>query len=277
MLAKVRDFTEASSDVSPKIRPMDKDETKFIIGMILSETVELARTITSSNKAALKLVKELANTDFDNSRSIPHTDVEIIAEQADAFVDIIYYILNASVKINLDLDGVFDVVHSANMAKRFSNFVTDDGDTHRNVFVRSHVGKVLKPPNWQPPDVLSEITRQVNLPMRTAGGCKYVRLKDPSAEKNDDIDYTADDSSNDKENNNDVNDYDNANDNDGENDNNGENDDNGKYEDGANDDGDANDDLTDGLRQILSVTRSLTLINLVAMSAVLLSIILSCK
>ena len=78
-------------------------------------------------------------------------DATIISEQADAFVDIYYYMLNAAAKKGINVSAMFDIVHGANMAKR---------DPATGKFLKREDGKIIKPKGWQPPDVKAEIQRQ---------------------------------------------------------------------------------------------------------------------
>ena len=82
----------------------------------------------------------------------PSNDVEdIISDQADAFVDINYYMLDRTLRHGINMDRFFNIVHDANMAKR-----GPDGK-----FILSSTNKVLKPDGWTPPDVLSEAKIQI--------------------------------------------------------------------------------------------------------------------
>lgn len=76
----------------------------------------------------------------------------IIAEQADAAADIIYYLANAYAKIGVNLGRVLKEVHKANMNKRFES----DGKFHRN-----EEGKVIKPKEWKEPDIKKCIEEQI--------------------------------------------------------------------------------------------------------------------
>jgi len=84
----------------------------------------------------------------------PHVtgdEATVISEQADAFVDIYYYMLNAAAKNGVNVSAIFDIVHGANMAKR---------DPATGKFLKRDDGKIIKPPGWQAPDVRAEIVRQ---------------------------------------------------------------------------------------------------------------------
>merc|ERR1712139_504204 len=77
--------------------------------------------------------------------------IDQIAAQADALVDIQYYMLNCAAKKGFNMSSIFGVVHAANMAKR-------DPQTGR--FEKRADGKVIKPAGWKPPDVEGELGRQ---------------------------------------------------------------------------------------------------------------------
>merc|ERR1711879_548612 len=78
--------------------------------------------------------------------------VQQVAAQADALVDIEYYMLNCAAKHGFNMSSIFGVVHAANMAKR-------NPETGR--FEKNKDGKVIKPPGWKPPNVEGELARQV--------------------------------------------------------------------------------------------------------------------
>lgn len=64
------------------------------------------------------------------------------AEQADAMIDIIYYIMDSAIRHGINLDSVFAVVHLANMTKVIDGQVTLRED-----------GKVEKPEGFEPPNI----------------------------------------------------------------------------------------------------------------------------
>jgi predicted HAD superfamily Cof-like phosphohydrolase len=68
---------------------------------------------------------------------------DVLTDQADAMIDIIYYIMNAAAKKGIDLDAVLEEVHAANMRK-----AGPDGK-----FQRREDGKILKPEGWVPPNL----------------------------------------------------------------------------------------------------------------------------
>jgi predicted HAD superfamily Cof-like phosphohydrolase len=78
-------------------------------------------------------------------------DAETVAEQADALVDAIYYICDTAARHGMNLDPLFDIVHSANMRK------VVDGKV-----IRRPDGKILKPECWEDPGpkLDEEILRQ---------------------------------------------------------------------------------------------------------------------
>ena len=152
----VREFTVQSMGVKLPNKPtkMSKDEVKFIVRMVLSEMLELCATVTPNVEEAHNLFGDCC-IEVDKPRAFePETksDVEIMAEQYDSFVDAWYYMLNTAVKKGVDLDGIFRIVHGANMAKRFP-----DGTFHRR-----EDGKVVKPDGWKEPDIVGEIKRQMD-------------------------------------------------------------------------------------------------------------------
>jgi predicted HAD superfamily Cof-like phosphohydrolase len=84
------------------------------------------------------------NTDIKQEITKFNDDEEVCAEQADAMIDIIYYIMNSATKKSINLDNVFNEVHNANMNKR---------DPSTGKFIIRSDGKVIKPENWKPPNI----------------------------------------------------------------------------------------------------------------------------
>ena len=64
-------------------------------------------------------------------------------------VDAWYYMLNAASKRGIDLSKIFDEVHSANMRKK---------DPETETFKKRDDGKILKPKDWKPADIVSLVS-----------------------------------------------------------------------------------------------------------------------
>lgn len=160
----VRRFTIESAVVPGSIptRPVEMNavQVAFISKMVMSELTELvAATIgTATSLTELRgFMQKCLNgalDEFENkTRPIPAERLSArIAEQADALVDILYYVENAAAKSGVDLDPIFHAVHVANESKKF-----EDGKYHHN-----KEGKVIKPINWQAPDVETLIKDQMH-------------------------------------------------------------------------------------------------------------------
>jgi len=75
-----------------------------------------------------------------------------VVDQADAMIDLIYFALGTLVEMGVRPGPLFDIVHSANMAKLWP-----DGSPR----VRED-GKTIKPPTWRDPAeaLRAEIERQ---------------------------------------------------------------------------------------------------------------------
>ena len=152
----VREFTAGSGAATPdKPELMTAAEMQFITKMIIDETLELWATMYTSDvaKAALtSIVAEAEALEQDQFTSDAKGAVDQIAAQADALIDIEYYMLNCAAKKGFNMSAIFGVVHGANMAKR--NPATGQ-------FERRADGKIIKPSGWQAPDVEGELARQV--------------------------------------------------------------------------------------------------------------------
>lgn len=150
----VREFTEESSGMKLPMRPvpMTRDEVRFIVRMVIGEMMELCTTVNESVKDTQDFFSKCFDEcDLPRVNSHEKSEIEIMAEQYDSFVDAWYYMLNMAAKKGVDLDGIFNQVHGANMAKRFP-----DGTFHRR-----EDGKVIKPEGWIEPDIVGEIKRQL--------------------------------------------------------------------------------------------------------------------
>lgn len=148
----VKEFTEQASGRECPSRPvpMNKEEVSFIIKMCKSELWELAMTVCDTPEEAMEMVT-CKLIDINPAYKKPQSELSIIAEQADAFVDINYYCLNAAAKKGINLRPIFVEVHQANMNKKFP-----DGEFHRR-----DDGKIIKPDNWREPDIEGVIQKQM--------------------------------------------------------------------------------------------------------------------
>lgn len=151
---RVKEFSEGSKGKPCPETPneMTKNEVGFVIGMVLSELVEMAQTVCESDEEAVEFVKSRVATDLKHYNT-PSSMEELIADQADAAVDAIYYLYNCFAMKGVNLSKIFDIVHQANLAKR---------DPATGQYIRRESdGKVIKPPGWKAPDIRSEIVRQM--------------------------------------------------------------------------------------------------------------------
>jgi len=150
---RVNQFSRAAGAEIPAVpRAMTRDQVVFLTKMVLSEMQELLDTVTSSSDESLELMKSCIGVDPSKHHEGKITPVEVVAEQSDALVDAWYYMLNMAGKNGHNLSRVFDVVHSANMAKV--------DPVSGKCLIRESDGKILKPPGWTPPDIVAEIYRQ---------------------------------------------------------------------------------------------------------------------
>ena len=153
----VREFTAGAGQPTPNVpSPMTDEECKFILKMLLDEMLELAATILPAAAAKATLVDMISaakNLDQETYSDSSADQVRKAADQADALVDCYYYSQNAACKKGINLSAIFHCVHAANMAKR-------DPDTGQ--FLKRADGKIIKPKNWQAPDITAEVQRQAD-------------------------------------------------------------------------------------------------------------------
>lgn len=81
--------------------------------------------------------------------------LEDLDEVADALADLNYVVHGAALAFGIDLDAVHREVHSSNMNKTHA-----DGTV-----LRDAMGKVLKPPHWQPPNIRKVLCEQCKRPL----------------------------------------------------------------------------------------------------------------
>jgi len=148
----VKIFTEESKGVELPNNPrkMTRDEVLFLVKMVTEELQELLLTVTDEKENVKELLADIVcKSNSPTYNNLGKNDLELMAEQVDAFVDIDYYNCNAAAKVGFNVDDVFDLVHEANMSKKF-----EDGTFHKN-----QEGKVIKPPNWTEPDVKAVVSK----------------------------------------------------------------------------------------------------------------------
>ena len=151
----VKIFTEQSKGVELPNHPrkMSRDEVLFLTKMVTEELQELLVTVTYENEDVKELLVDIVTKSTSPTyNNKGKNDLELMAEQVDAFVDIDYYNCNAAAKVGFNVDDVFNLVHQANMNKKF-----EDGTFHKN-----SEGKVIKPPSWTEPDVKEVISKWIN-------------------------------------------------------------------------------------------------------------------
>ena len=101
---------------------------------------------TSLTNEKISFITQMVNDELTELR-----EAKNVVEQADALVDAIYYICDTAVRHGINLDPLFEIVHTANMQKVVDGRV-----------IRRADGKVMKPDSWcDPAPILArEMTRQ---------------------------------------------------------------------------------------------------------------------
>ena len=110
----VREFTAGAGQPTPD-RPelMTAEEVHFITKMIIDETLELWATLFTSDEAVaamvdiVKTAKKLPKEVFSDDEQ---GHIDQVAAQADALVDIQYYMLNCAAKKGINMSAIFGVV-----------------------------------------------------------------------------------------------------------------------------------------------------------------------
>lgn len=82
-----------------------------------------------------------------------------VAHIAKEIVDNLYVLIGRAVASGIDLRPVWDAVHQSNMAKApYSEELAAQAKANGK---KIPLGKILKPPDWKPPDIQSIIDKQL--------------------------------------------------------------------------------------------------------------------
>ena len=158
---KVREFSATvakslGNELPKTASPISLQQVKFLIKMILDESIELLAATGVESEDRKAVIEGLLLTGVDSRRDLdcPREDVTKILEQADAIVDIEYYMKDVAARNGINTDAIFDIVHTANMNKR-----QIDG-----TFIMRADGKVVKPSDWVSPEESkrAEILKQIS-------------------------------------------------------------------------------------------------------------------
>jgi len=123
---------------------------------------------TFPDEKTVNLRLELINEEFNELKeAVVNKD---LTEIADALGDILVVTLGAGAAFGIDLDAVFTEIHRSNMSK-----LGADGNP-----IYREDGKIMKGPNYSPPDIKSVILNQkcLNLPSQVPSCVRFEALTD---------------------------------------------------------------------------------------------------
>jgi predicted HAD superfamily Cof-like phosphohydrolase len=109
----------------------------------------LSETPNSPAPELVKLRMNLIEEEVEELREAIGTFGELV-EVADALADIVYIAFGTALVYGIDLDAVLNEVHRSNMSK-----LGEDGKP-----IYREDGKVLKGPNYSPPDIKSILEKK---------------------------------------------------------------------------------------------------------------------
>jgi hypothetical protein len=154
---KVKDFSDTVT-LSKGKEPINfaqkicTESSLFLVKMIVDELVELLAASGIPYDERIKCLDQIVlKANAREDLKVPSTDLDTIMEQADAIVDIEYYMKDVAGRNGINTDELFNLVHDANMRKKNKDGKFD---------IRSD-GKVIKPKDWKPADIKEEIERQM--------------------------------------------------------------------------------------------------------------------
>ena len=161
---QVKEFHQAfNHPVSDKPKSLTVERTLNRCIWNGEELVEQLKAVTSNQEqfrnAFSNLLTGLRKAyEKESAKPFLTTEEERIIAQVDAIADRLYFTMGDVVEIGIDIQGVFDIVHEANMSKLFTDEVTGEkyakyGDDN----------KVIKSPDfWSPEEkIAEEIKRQL--------------------------------------------------------------------------------------------------------------------
>ena len=145
-------FATAAGTISPSFprHSMDKIQVEFITKMVLDELEELL--VTTHGVDAGAALASIASSRPRRCEQQPTTVLETTAAQLDALADICYYVADTAARASLPLDQALFEIHLANMSKV---------NEKTGKFDRDASGKIIKPPGWVPPDIVSVVRRSM--------------------------------------------------------------------------------------------------------------------
>ena len=150
----VREFSSLvaksqGKELPNKAIPFSTESAKFMAKMVIDELIEMLAYSSVNVYDRKKLLSNIIeNADYREDLVFSTPSVE---GQMDSVVDIEYYMKDVCARHGQNTDKVFELVHKANMAK-----VNDNG-----LFTIREDGKVVKPQNWKPADITTEVERQM--------------------------------------------------------------------------------------------------------------------
>ena len=147
----VAQFTEAAAEEELPTAPkaLSRKNWAFLKKMITDELSEVDQAFADFDNQITQVTEEGLQYAYDSS--------DLIAEQADGMIDMIYYILDCARKHGISLDPIMELVHSANMTK----VDPETGKCRRDTDPTSpRFGKILKPVNFKAPNIKAEVNRQ---------------------------------------------------------------------------------------------------------------------
>lgn len=147
---EVSEFSGLAAPLPEKPVLANRNQIKFITRMVMSELAELAATEMEPELVPNFLI-ECANEIDMPKPCKASSELERIADQQDAIADTMYYCVDWSARRGVNVGKLLNVIHAANMAKKW-----DDGNFH----LRDD-GKVLKPPGWKAPNIVSVIEKMM--------------------------------------------------------------------------------------------------------------------
>lgn|GEM_PF-10794 len=159
---QVKAFHQAMDDVPNDIpHVLNTDVASYRMGFKAEEIVEFLFATSDNDKETFhKLVEQLIadiHQSVEKIESKGEFTEDILAEQADAVVDLLYFTYGTFVLMGIDPHEIFQIVHNANMGK-----LAADGKPRFDEVT----GKLLKPEGWEEkyaPEakIREEIARQI--------------------------------------------------------------------------------------------------------------------
>ncbi|MGY3766341.1 pyrophosphohydrolase domain-containing protein [Vagococcus vulneris] len=129
---------------SEEIRTLSDQEAEYRTSFKLEELIEFLYAASDGDNdlfdSFIAGLHDQMDQQAEKIKKQPPVHSDKLVGEVDALIDLLYFTFGTFVKMGINPEPIFDIVHAANMGKLFP-----DGQPHYH----DVTGKVLKPDNWE--------------------------------------------------------------------------------------------------------------------------------